>query len=169
MAIKIFSLLMGLFAFALVFMSLQDFYFIDLKERALNFKSVEAVSLEGFELDKSGVLGVFRASAWERFANSEEDIFTNFKAFRQDFNISADTMSLKNSQVFLKKNVLYEDVNNTQIKSWSLEYDRKNNLLSTQDKFEARRGASVLRGDGLRYDLEDKKLVVDGVRAWILE
>ena len=160
---------MGLFACVLVFVSLQDFYFIDLKEKALNFKSVEALNLQGYELDESGVLGFYRASSWERFSQNEEDIFTNFKAYRKDFNLSSNLMKVANSQIFFRQNVFYEDINKTSIKSQSLDYDRKNEILSTKDNFEAKRGESVLKGEGLKYNLADKRLEIDGVRAWILE
>lgn len=169
MAIKLFSTLMMFFALVLVFVSLQDFYFIDLKNYSLNFKSVEASNLKAYELNQSGVLGIYEASSWERFAESKKDVFDHFKAFKNDFNLSADTMSSQDMKISFEKNVFYEDVNQTRIYTDELDFDRHKQILSTQSDFRANRSGSVLRGKSLIYDLERKKLEIEGLKAWILE
>ncbi|KGI57076.1 LPS export ABC transporter periplasmic protein LptC [Campylobacter sp. MIT 97-5078] len=165
MAIKIFATLMGIFALVLVFLSTQDFYFIDFKPYGIDFKNVESKHIEVYELNSSEVFTHFQASSWSRYG--EDDIFTEFRVFGYDYNLSANTLNLSQKNTKLEGNVLYKDVNQTRIEAQSLLYDRTQKLLSTQTKFKAYRGVNMFTGQSLIYDVRNKELNIKGVKAWL--
>ena len=165
LAIKIFAVLMGLFSLALVFLSVQDFYFIDIKPYGVDFKNVEAKTLSVFELNSSGVKANYNAATWTRY--QDKDIFNAVRVFGFDYNLSANELALTNGLVELGGNVHYEDINKTSIDTQKLIYDKKKENLSTRADFTAHRGSNILKGNALSYDLLTKELSIRGVKAWL--
>lgn len=165
MAIKIFSVLMGLFSLTLVFLSVQDFYFIDSKPYGIDFKNVEANNLSAFELNSSITKANYKASQWTRY--QDKDIFSVVRVFGFDYNLSAKELKLAGDITQLSGNVLYEDINQTRIEAQRLNYDKKKEILSTRAEFSAYRGDNILKGNALSYDLQKKELNIRGVKAWL--
>lgn len=165
MAIKIFSVLMGLFSLTLVFLSVQDFYFLDIKPYGIDFKNVEANTLSVYELNSTQVKANYNASQWTRYQN--KDIFSAVRVFGFDYNISANELTLAGAIIELSGKVHYEDINQTRIDAQRLTYDKKKENLSTRTDFTAYRGNNILKGNALSYDLPSKELSIRGVKAWL--
>lgn len=165
MAIKIFVALMGLFSLSLVFLSAQDFYFIDIKPYGIDFKNVEANTLHAYELNASEVKANYNASQWVRY--QDKDIFNKVKIFGLDFNLSSNELTLEDNLIVLSGKVYYEDINQTRIEAKKLFYDKKKENLSTKSDFTAYKSNNILKGNALDYDLHTKQLRIQGVKAWL--
>lgn len=92
MAIRIFAVLMALFSLALVFLSVQDFYFIDIKPYGIDFKNIEANALSAYELNSSQIKTHYNSSQWTRY--QDKDLFSDVRVLGFDFNVSANKLSL---------------------------------------------------------------------------
>ena len=165
MAVKFFSILMLFLTIALVFVSMQDFYFVEIKPYNINFKNVEAKKIDIYELNTSLVKTHYSSSQW--FRHDDKDNFKNFLILGFDYNLSSSQMDLIKGNVLLSGKVLYEDINQTKIEAEELFYDRKKQNLSTKTDFKAYRGGNVLTGNFLSYDLQNKKLDIEGVKVWL--
>lgn len=165
MAIKIFAVLMGLFSLTLVFLSVQDFYFLDIKPYSIDFKNVEANKLSAYELNSTQVKANYNASQWTRYQN--KDIFNAVRVFGFDYNLSANELALVSGAIELSGKVHYEDINQTRIDAQKLIYDKKKENLSTRSDFTAYKGNNILKGSALSYDLPSKELSIRGVKAWL--
>lgn len=156
---------MGLFSLALVFLSVQDFYFIDIKPYGIDFKNVEANTLSAYELNSSEVKANYNAALWTRY--QDKDIFNAVRVFGFDYNLSANELALTSGAVELSGKVHYEDINQTSIDAHKLNYDKKKQNLSTKSDFTAYKGNNTLKGNALSYDLRSKELSIRGVKAWL--
>lgn len=156
---------MGLFSLALVFLSVQDFYFIDVKPYGIDFKNVEANTLHVYELNASEVKANYNASQWVRY--QDKDIFDKVRIFGFDFNLSSNELTLKDNLIILSGNVHYEDINQTRIKAQKLFYDKEKEILNTKSNFTAYKNNNILKGNALSYDLHTKQLHIQGVKAWL--
>lgn len=165
MAIKAFAALMGVFAAVLIFVGLQDFYFIDQKSCKLGFESIRANSLQVYSLDER-VNAFYEASAWMRYA-SGRDILNDFAMQERDFNLSAKELEYRNDTLFLKGEVRYSDSNATSLFSDEFEYNRTSKILSTSKEFEALQDKNLIKGQNLSYDTEAKTLKIKGAKAWL--
>lgn len=165
MAIRIFAVLMALFSLSLVFLSVQDFYFIKIQPYGIDFKNIQANKLSAFELNSTQIKAHYNALEWTRYQN--KDIFSRVRVFGYDFNVSANELALIKSIVELSGNVLYEDINQTRIEAKKLVYDKKRENLSTKNEFIAHKNNSILKGNTLSYNLDSKELRIQGVKAWL--
>lgn len=165
MAIRIFAVLMALFSLALVFLSVQDFYFIDIKPYGIDFKNIEANALSAYELNSSQIKTHYNSSQWTRY--QDKDLFSDVRVLGFDFNVSANKLILIGPAVKLSGNVFYEDINQTRIQTHNLLYDKKREILSTQNDFTAYKNNNILKGNALSYNLLTKELKIQGVKAWL--
>ncbi|EGQ2238296.1 hypothetical protein K8D53_000649 [Campylobacter coli] len=168
MAIRIFGILIALFTITFTILSLQDPYSLNIKSYALNFKNIEASDLNAYELNASNVKSYYKAQSWARYTDKDE--FDNFVNFNLDFNLSANKLELKGKEmdkVLFEGNVTYIGLNNTKIFADKVEYAPKNKILSTNTGFKALINGSIINGNTLNYDVENKILQVQGVNAWL--
>ena len=156
---------MGLFSLVLVFLGTQDFYDFDFKTPGVDFKNIEASKLNVYELNSTLAKANYRANAWERYA--DKDIFSAVLVYGYDFNISSNALTFADGDISLQGRVRYSDINQTRFESESLFYDKKKRNLSTKVDFKAYRKDDLLTGTAFDYDLEDKKLKIRGVKAWL--
>lgn len=170
MAIRIFGVLIALFTISFTILSLQDPYSLDFKAYSLNFKNIEASTLNAYELNSTMVKSYYKAHAWTRYEN--KDVFRDFLNLNLDFNLSARTLELVGrdlSRVIFEGNVVYSGENNTRLLSPKMEFDPKGKILSTHSGFKALIGGNVINGNVLNYDLKSKILQIQGVEAWLQE
>ena len=165
MAVKIFSILMLFLSLALVLVSMQDFYLIEMKPYNINFKNVEAKEIDIYELNTSQVKTHYSSSQWFRY--EDKDTFNNFLILGFDYNLSSNQMALLKGNVLLSGKVLYEDINQTKIEAEELFYNPKKQKLNTETDFKAYRGGNILTGNSLSYDLKNKKLDIEEVKVWL--
>ena len=165
LAVKIFVALVGLFSMVLVFVVTQDVFFLDIKPYGVNFKNIEGKDITLFELNASAVKTNYTASAWERY--DDKDVFSGFEVFGWDYNLSSNELVLKDSNITMRGNVLYTDINATRIESKALDYDKDKKFLRTNDDFVAYRGGEKLMGSGLSYDMNARKLNIRGAKLWL--
>lgn len=158
---------MGFFALALVFLSMQGFYFIDIKPNSIDFKNIQAHDITLYELNSSAVANNYEAQIWTRY--KQKDILEHFTLLNADFNLSSNEVEvLNNDFITLKGNVVYEDKNQTRILSPLISFDSEKKELSTQKDFIIYRKKSEIKGQSLNYDLNSKELEVKGARAWLV-
>lgn len=167
MAIKIFGILMALFALVLVFLSTQDLYSIEIEQKAIDFNNIEAFELYAYELNASEVKANYQALKWLRYES--RDLFDEIKVFTQDFNLSSKEALVVDKNITFNGDVLYNDINDTKISTQRLFYDGLNKNAYTDTEFKAYKGANLLVGKELDYDLDDKILHIKGkVKAWLI-
>lgn len=168
MAIRIFGILIGLFTIALIILSLQDPYSLDLKSHSLNFKNIEAKELKAYDLDTNTTKSYYEANSWIRY--KDKDVFNEFKTINEDFNLSSNSLSLfgKNlDKAVFEGNVSYADSNQTKILSQKVEFNPKEKILTTNVGFKALIGKNIINGNILNYDVKNKILNIQGVKAWL--
>lgn len=167
MAIRIFGILIALFAVVFTILGLQDPYSLNLKAHSLNFKNIEANNLKAYELNSSSAKAFYQAQTWTRYQN--KDIFEHFETKNLDFNLKANTLELLNDakKMIFKGNVSYIGVDNTRIFSPQVEFLRQEKILNTQSGFKAYIKDNIINGNMLNYDLKHKILEVQGAKAWL--
>ncbi len=168
MAIRIFGILIALFAISFTILSLQDPYSLNLKNYSLDFKNIEARNLDAYELNSTTIKSYYKADTWTRYEN--KDVFKDFVNLNLDFNLSANTLELLGKdfeKVVFEGNVKYLGKDNTKLTSDKMEFDPKKKHLSTRAGFEAFIGENIINGDILNYDLKNKILQIQGVKAWL--
>lgn len=165
MAIKIFVVLMCFFSLTLVFLSLQDFYFIDIKPYGVDFKNVEARRLDAFELNSTLVKANYTAEKWERY--KDKDVFNAVFVYGYDFNLSANELISMDKNLTLNGNVRYTDINATSFETQRLFYDGVKKVVSSKSAFKAARKDSNISGKAFSYDTKSGELKIQGVKAWL--
>ncbi|TQR31904.1 LPS export ABC transporter periplasmic protein LptC [Campylobacter sp. MIT 99-7217] len=166
MAIKIFSVAMGFFALALVYLSLQDLYSLDIKPSAIDFKNIQARDVTLYELNSSSLNTNYKAREWVRYKH--KDILSDFILLNTDYNISSNEVELlQDDIILLQGDVLYTDINDTKITTQALSFDNKNKILSTEFEFFITRKDNKIQGQSLKYDLANKELRAEGAKAWL--
>lgn len=165
MAVRIFAVLMGLFSLVLVFLGMQEFYVLDFEPPSVDFKNIEANKLDVYELNSSLAKANYKANAWERYA--DKDVFNNVFVYGFDFNLSSNKLSYANGDILLQGKVRYADNNQSKIETERLFYDKAKQKISTKSNFKAYQKESIVTGTAFEYDLEGKKMRIQGVRAWL--
>ncbi len=156
---------MGIFSLVFVFLGMQDLYSIEIKPYSVDFKSIEAHDIGAFELNSSIVNSFYEADDWIRFNDKDEFVRVNMLSLEQ--NISANELLMKDNNISLKGDVYYTDVNGTRIKSDEIFYIRDSKILYTDSNFKAYKDNNTLLGNSLIYDLEGRKIRIEGVRLWL--
>ncbi|HEG2581203.1 TPA: hypothetical protein SCV07_000513 [Campylobacter lari] len=167
MAIKIFAIFMGLFVFIMVILSTQDLYFSTIKPQEIDIANMQAFEVLDYELNASVVKAIYQASRWVKY--QDKDIFDDFKVQALDYNLSSDLLVRNNEKSILEGNVKYFDHNQTSIFAQKATYDMKNKILFSNDNFKAYIGLNEVFGDNFLYDVNQKKLKIQGIKAWFLE
>ena len=165
MAIRLFSALMLFLSLALVFMSVQDFYSIELSPNELNFKNIIARNIDLYELNSTQIKSNYKADQWTRYET--RDLFDEAVILGYDFNLSTKELVLEKTVAIFNDDTIYEDINKTKIEAKNLLYDRVKKELSTNLPFKAHKDDDLLMGSFLHYDLEKKRLNIQGVKAWL--
>lgn len=169
MAIKIFGILIALFTITFTILSLQDPYSLNLQTNALNFKNIEAKNLKAYESNTSVIKAYYKANSWVRYADRDE--FNDFITLNLDFNLSANRLEFfkDSNRVLFEGNVTYRGANNIEIVSQEAEYELKDKILHTNTHFKALINGSIINGNTLNYNIENKILNIQGVSAWLQE
>ncbi|ARJ56314.1 hypothetical protein [Campylobacter cuniculorum] len=168
MAIKIFGILIALFTISFTILSLQDPYSLNLKNYSLDFKNIEANSLDAYELNSSMIKSYYKAHSWTRYEN--KDVFKNFVNLNLDFNLSAHTLELLGkdfNQVVFEGDVVYLGKDKTKLLSPKMQFNPREKILSTHLGFKAFIDGNIINGNVLNYDIKNKILQVQGVQAWL--
>ena len=165
LAVRIFAVLMGLFSLVLVFLGMQEFYVIDFKPPSVDFKNIEASKLDVYELNSSLAKANYKANAWERYA--DKDVFDNVLVYGFDFNLSSNKLIYANDDISLQGKVRYADDNQSKIETERLIYDKAKKKISTKSDFKAYQKESIVTGTAFEYDLQNKTMRIQGVRAWL--
>ena len=169
MAIRIFSLLISLFAIVFTALSLQEPYSLNLNNYSLNFKNIEASDLSAYELNQTSVKSYYKADSWTRYEKKDE--FENFINLNLDFNVSAKKVEFLSEN--MDKLLFVGDASyiNDDIKIFSdeVEYNLKDKTISTNSTFRAFVGENIINGDSLNYEIKNKILKIQGVNAWLRE
>ncbi|MFG5142341.1 hypothetical protein O8I45_11000, partial [Campylobacter lari] len=97
------------------------------------------------------------------------DIFDDFKVQALDYNLSSDLLVRNEEKSILEGNVSYFDYNQTSIFTQKATYDMKNKILFSNDNFKAYVGLNEIFGDNFLYDVNQKELKIQGIKAWFLE
>ena len=156
---------MGIFSLVFVFLGMLDLYSIEIKPFSVDFKIIEAHDIGAFELNSSIVNSFYEADDWIRFNDKDEFVRVNMLSLEQ--NISANELLMKDNNISLKGDVYYTDVNGTRIKSDEIFYIRDSKILYTDSNFKAYKDNNTLLGNSLIYDLEGRKIRIEGVRLWL--
>ncbi|TKX31977.1 hypothetical protein [Campylobacter estrildidarum] len=170
MAIKIFGILIALFAITFIVLSLQDPYSLDIKSYSLNFKNIEANHLKAYDINQTAIKSYYKANSWIRYTNKDE--FDHFTNFNLDFNLSADKLVLLGQDIDKIKfegNVTYLGLNNIKFIADEIEYEPKSKILSTNTGFNGFINENIINGKSLQYDIKNKILRIQGVDAWLQE
>ncbi len=156
---------MGLFSIVLVFLGTQELYLIDFAPPSVDFKNIEASKIDVYELNSSLAKANYKANAWERYAS--KDVFSEVLVYGFDFNLSSNKLTYANGDILLQGKVRYADVNKSKIETERLFYDKKKQKVSTKSDFKAYQKESIVTGTAFEYDLERKRMKIQGVRAWL--
>ncbi|MCV3377496.1 hypothetical protein L8V77_06025 [Campylobacter sp. IFREMER_LSEM_CL2127] len=167
MAIKIFAILMSLFAFVMVILSTQDPYLFAIKPQKVDVANMQAFDVLDYELNASVIKATYQASRWVKY--QDKDIFDDFKVQALDYNLSSDLLVRNEEKSILEGNVSYFDYNQTSIFTQKATYDMKNKILFSNDNFKAYIGLNEVFGDNFLYDVNQKELKIQGIKAWFLE
>ncbi|EAL7633944.1 hypothetical protein DU721_00290, partial [Campylobacter lari] len=111
MAIKIFAILMSLFAFVMVILSTQDPYLFTVKPQKVDVANMQAFDVLDYELNASVIKATYQASRWIKY--QDKDIFDDFKVQALDYNLSSDLLVRNEEKSILEGNVSYFDYNQT--------------------------------------------------------
>lgn len=150
---------------SLVFLGLQDFYYIDFKPSGVDFKNIEAANLNAYELNSSVILANYTATKWTRY--KDKDVFDSVFIEGLDYNLSANELISMDKNLTLNGNVRYADKNATKFESNRLFYDKAKKQISTNSDFKAFRKNDEIEGKSFVYDIKTQNLSIKGVKAWL--
>lgn len=167
MAIKIFAILMSLFVFVMVILSTQDPYLFNIKPQNIQVANTQAFDVIDYELNSTNVKASYEATRWVKY--EDKDIFDDLKVKGIDYNLSSNLLIRDEQKSVLEGNVSYFDLNKTSIFTQKAIYDMDKKILYSNDKFKAYVGLNEIFGDNFSYQLEDKTLKIQRIKAWFLD
>ncbi|QOR01817.1 MULTISPECIES: hypothetical protein [unclassified Campylobacter] len=167
MAIKIFAILMGLFAFVMVILSTQDPYLFAIKPQKVDVANMQAFDVLDYELNTTTTKASYQASRWVKY--QDKDIFDDFKVQALDYNLSSNLLIRNDEKSILEGNVSYFDKNQTSIFTQKAVYNMKDKILFSNDTFKAYIGVNEVFGNSFLYNVDQKELKIQGIKAWFLE
>ncbi|WP_139493160.1 hypothetical protein [Campylobacter armoricus] len=167
MAIKIFATLMSLFVFVMVILSTQDPYLFTIKPQKIDMANMQAFDIFDYELNTTTTKASYQASRWVKY--QDKDIFDNLKIQAIDYNLSSNLLIKDEEQSILEGNVTYVDKNQTRISTQKAIYDTQKRILFSKEQFKAYVGLNEIIGDNFIYDINQKQLKIQGIKAWFLE
>lgn len=167
MAIRIFAILMSLFAFVMVILSTQDPYLFTIKPQKVDVANMQAFDVLDYELNASSTKASYQASRWVKY--QDKDIFNDFKVEGVDYNLSSNLLIRNEKMSILEGNVTYIDQNQTTILTQKAIYDMQKKILFSKNQFRAYIGLNEIFGDNFLYDINQKQLKIQGIKAWFLE
>lgn len=158
---------MSLFVFAMVILSTQDPYFLAIKPQKIDVANIQAFDVFDYELNNTTTKVSYQASRWVKY--QDKDIFDNLKIQAIDYNLSSKLLTKNKEQSILEGNVTYVDKNQTTILTQKAIYDEQKKILFSNDNFKAYIGLNEIFGDNFLYDVNQKELKIQGIKAWFLE
>ncbi len=159
MLIRTFNVLLLSLIAMLFFIVIQKPYEIDLKNYKLDFKSLEANDIIGFEV---GEKLLKKAYAKHYYRINNENVFNDFKMLELDKNISSKVAIKNSDNIILKGNVVYKD-KDIVLMSEEINYFITNKTLSSNLKTKVLYNKNTLNASSFSYDTTSGKLLLQEV------
>ncbi len=166
MGVKIFSIVLILFAAELLFLSTKEPKKISISKEDINYTTIEFENLNAFKIQKDGVHDSLKASKALKYKNYSKlfDIDTKIKKDGLLHNISSKSATYTTDKITFTPNVKYENNNSITIKTDILTYLIDKKVASSDKPFELIGKNYRVSGDSFHYDIKDGKLDGKNIR-----
>ncbi len=170
MGIRFFLVFLTFFIVASIFLFYQ-------KVKTLNFgvdtKDTPLMVLKDskiYDITYDGILAYLQSREAKRYIDRYElyKLYSNKKDKNVTQKLWADKGVLKNNILKLRGNVVYKDTNEQTLKSQTVTYNLKKDILSSNTFFEANYKESNVTGSSFIYYKKDKKLIANNIKAIIV-
>ena len=132
----------------------------------MQIAQLSAYKSKNYEITKDGIHSITTSDVARRFAKHDE--FENIIVLQKKDDLlgvlSADSAKLTDDKLDLKNNVVYVRSDDFLYKSDEAQYDRKNEILTSDVPFESKYGDDKFNGKDLKYSLRDKNLYANDVK-----
>jgi LPS export ABC transporter protein LptC len=158
MGVKIFAVILALFAAELLFLATKEPKKLDISKEDINYTTIEFIKLNGYRITKEGIKDSLQAKKAQKFKDFVT-LDTINAHYLDDDNISHKLSSkiakYKNDILELKKSVKYENNKTLTITTDSLIYDIKNKIAVSKTPFVLKKDNMSVFGDSFRYNIKD--------------
>ncbi len=167
MVVKVLYYVFSLFAVVVLFLLMQEPYFLDLEKSDSKLAKIEIANMRDYEMNEDMIFRVFHAKKATRFEDKDvlEDVFMSF--LREDliYDIKSHYATYEGDLVILDKNVEAKRSDGISFYTKSLSYNIKEKTFSSSEDFVLDGKFLHVSGIGLSYDMSKKKMTANGVRA----
>lgn len=163
MLVKTFNIILVSMLSMLFFIIIQKPYELDKMNYKLDFKSLEANDIIGYEIDtKLKTL----AYAKQYYKIGNQDNLLDFEVKSLDKELSALKATKENDEIILENKVIFKD-KEINLESEYVKYLKNQQILSSDTKTKATYNGSLINANSFKYDLKTQKLVLEEVNLCI--
>ncbi len=167
MGVKVFSLFFAFFIFSSIFLFYQKSkslsIFVDLKKVPL----MELEDSEMYDITYNGIISFLHSKTAKRYKDRYELFDVVSSKIEQDRvdNLKAKRATLKDDILTLKGNVFYKSSDNRTLKSDTVVYNLKKDILSSDKDFVSTYKKSRLKGSSFVYYKKQKRFLAQNIIA----
>ncbi len=166
MGIKIFSIILILFAAELLYLATKEPKKIAISEEDINYTDIEFQRLNAFRIQKEGIHDSLSASRALKYKNYSKlyDINAVIKKDDLTHKITSKTAIYTIGKVTFSPKVEYENNNSIAIRTDQLSYLIDAKVADSPKPFTLTGNNFIVDGDSFRYDIKNGKLNATNIR-----
>lgn len=163
MLVKTFNIILVSMLSMLFFIIIQKPYELDKMNYKLDFKSLEANDIIGYEIDTK-LKTIAYAKQYYKIGNQDNLLDFEIKSLNKE--LKALKAIKENNEITLRENVLFKD-DGVRLESEYANYLINEKILSSNTKTMLNYNNSLINANSFKYDLNTQKLILEEVNLCI--